>query len=73
MVSGRDRALMIAIYFIVAWKLFTIAGVVVIASLAYTIALEPVGALMIPVAGFLAYVGAYALQKMNAALGMPYY
>lgn len=73
MVSGRDRALMVAIYFYIAWKLLTLSAVVGVASLAFTIALEPAGAFMIPVAAFLGYVGAYAFQRMCAAIEMPYY
>ncbi len=73
MVSGRDRSLMVAIYFFIAWKLLTLSAVIGVASLAFTLALDPAGALMIPIAGFLGYVGAYALQRMSAALAMPHY
>ncbi len=51
MVSGRNRALLIVVYFYIAWKILTLCAVLSVAALAFTIALDPTGAFLIPLAG----------------------
>lgn len=73
MVSGRDKAIMIALYLYLAWKLLTLAAIIGMAALLLTIALEPAGAFLIPVAGFTGIVGAFALQRLRYVLSLPHY
>lgn len=73
MVSGRDKAIMVVLYFYITWKLFTLAAIIGVAALALTIALEPAGAFLIPVAGLMGIVGTYALRILRDVLAMPYY
>lgn len=73
MVSGRDKAIIIALYLYLTWKLFTLAAIIATASLLLTIALEPAGAFLIPIAGFTVIVGTFALQGLRYALSLPYY
>lgn len=73
MVSGRDKALMIALYLYLTWQWFTLAAIIALAALGLTIALEPAGAFLIPIAGFTGIVGGYALATLRAVMAMPHY
>jgi|GEM_PF-2851020 len=73
MVSGRDKAIMITLYLYLTWKLFTLAAIIGAGALMLTFALEPAGAFLIPVAGFMGIVGTYALQTLKYVLSLPHY
>jgi len=58
-------------YLTLAWHFLSLAALSLAASAILTIHMDPVGALLIPIAGFLAWVGATTLQHVLKLIGMP--
>ena len=71
MISRGQRVFLLYIYAYGAWLFFIAAGQAALAAVWTTLQLDPQGAPLIPVAGFLTWVGLTLLDSYRGVLGTP--
>lgn len=72
MLRSRDRALLIAVYAMMAWKFLTFASLAAAGALAFALRSEIAGVLLLPAAGILAFFGVETLRSLRRVMHAPY-